>query len=209
MAEKQATDLLDRIARYGAIGRQEKYIDDQDYERILDFVTEGKELNKKGRFGEGQKGLLLATPWKPNNFRYGIRSLKGFLAEVRYVICWNQYNKNNEVAVLAPDIEDTQKAGVDAYLSQATWERQYTVQIKSGHISQDSAIVIYRDWVAYDKAAVDRLVIVDLDEQVLVSVDYAAFQAYTAWNLFKYKKVCVCVDHMLNEKELKTKIEFM
>jgi hypothetical protein len=114
--------------------------------------------------------------WAINNFRYGLRSVKGTLSEIMAVTLWNS-KSNYDSCRLFPADKASQIGGTDICFTHPSWKRAYVGQVKTTTRNQQEPVIyVNSDWVSYDPEKVDRLVMVDQENDTLYCVDYPKFR---------------------------------
>lgn len=211
---KEATQLLNRIQ---TLLDQEKGITDADVDYSKEYIERGRELNKQGRFHPAQASRLESMDWDGFNFRYGVKSITGFLSELIAVSAWNATHPK-ELMVLAAEDRTDQINGIDVIVSSDDWAHSYTGQVKTFTLNAMMDVrfekstatmkfIAWKDWVQYETIHVDRLILVDVETNFVVSFDYKAFKAYVAWPLFDKKTVELDLLTMkINQDILKLKV---
>lgn len=117
------------------------------------------------------------------NLRYP-DSIKGTCNELFTLIHFN--NRSNTTQSYIPlGNKSGEIGGADLLVFQAGWPREYVVQVKTG-VLDEGIIKIYTKWLKYEIEKVDRLAIVNYEQNFCWMMDYPKFKGWIENNHHVY-----------------------
>jgi hypothetical protein len=158
------------------LSNDNQYMSPSDASYVDRFIQFASDLNHQGLFAPGLSTKLRHMAWSDYNCRYGINSLNGFICELFALIKSNK-QLGDEFVSLLPEDKKLQVGGADLQINKSTWKRPYIAQVKRCSMSVEAGTMTINDsWIAYKQSNVDRLMLVDIDNDCVVSVEYSVFK---------------------------------
>ncbi len=165
------------------LNKFEKYLLPEDIEFCCNYIKLGDQMLQEGAFDN--LGALSKMEWCEYNFRYGIQSIRGTVAEMVGIALLRQHASGNGTTYIwSPSNKAIQVSGIDARLENPAWNRPYCMQMKTFHLGPAmTSFQVSNKW--FDKFA-DRIALVNPQSEIVLMCDMVQLYRVTEHRPYVY-----------------------